>query len=76
MAELNLADASDELQAIVAELDEGGEIILTVEGQPLAKVVKLVQKRWPCKAGSAIGKVLWIAPDFDAPLEDFKEYVE
>ncbi len=76
MAELNLADASDDLQAIVADLKEGSEMILTVEGLPLAKVVKLEQKRWPCKAGSAIGKVLWIAPDFDAPLEDFKEYVE
>ena len=74
MSDLNLEDASADLQAIVAVLKEGDEIILTVEGQPLAKVVKLVQKRWPCKAGSAIGKVLWIAPDFDAPLEDFKEY--
>jgi hypothetical protein len=30
---------------------------------------------WPCKAGSAEGKI-WMAPDFDAPLEEFKEYME
>ena len=31
---------------------------------------------WPCQAGSAKGKILYIAPDFDAPLDDFKEYME
>jgi hypothetical protein len=30
---------------------------------------------WPCKAGSAKGKID-MAPDFDAPLEEFKQYME
>jgi Protein of unknown function (DUF2281) len=29
----------------------------------------------PCKAGSAAGKIQ-MAPDFDDPLEDFKEYMD
>lgn len=33
------------------------------------------QKRRPAKAGSARGQV-WMAEDFDEPLEDFKEYME
>jgi hypothetical protein len=28
------------------------------------------------KIGSLRGTVLYMAPDFDAPLEEFKEYVE
>ena len=31
---------------------------------------------WPCKAGSAKDKILWISPDFDEPLEEFREYTE
>lgn len=31
--------------------------------------------QWPCRAGSAKGKIR-IAADFDAPLEEFSEYME
>jgi antitoxin (DNA-binding transcriptional repressor) of toxin-antitoxin stability system len=60
----------------VAGLQPGEEVVLTDNGQPLAKLVKTGRTSWPCKAGSAKDKILWIAPDFDAPLEEFKEYME
>ena len=50
--------------------------MLTDNGQPLARLVRAERTSWPCKAGSAKDKVLWIAPDFDAPLDEFKEYME
>jgi hypothetical protein len=31
---------------------------------------------WPCKAGSAKDTKHWMASDFDAPLDDFREYGE
>ena len=31
---------------------------------------------WPCQAGTAKESILFIAPDFDAPLDEFREYVE
>jgi antitoxin (DNA-binding transcriptional repressor) of toxin-antitoxin stability system len=61
---------------ILAGLQPGEEIVLTDNGQELAKIVKTVRTSWPCKAGSAKGKILYMAPDFDAPLEEFKEYME
>ena len=51
-------------------LPPGGYVAL-----PLAQVKKAGRTSWPCKAGSPKGKV-WMAPDFDAPLEDFREYME
>jgi hypothetical protein len=30
---------------------------------------------WPCKAGSAAARI-HLVPDFDEPLEDFKEYMK
>jgi len=76
MSTLNLDEAQAHLREIVARLQPGEEVVLTDEGQPLAKLVKTVRTSWPCKAGSAKDKILYIAPDFDAPLEEFKEYME
>ena len=76
MPTLNLDDAQAHLREIVTALQPGEEIVQTENGQPIAKLVKTERTSWPCQAGSAKGKILWIAPDFDAPLEEFKEYTE
>jgi antitoxin (DNA-binding transcriptional repressor) of toxin-antitoxin stability system len=72
---LNLDEAQARLREIVAELQPGEEIVLIDNGQPLAKLVKTERTSWPCKAGSAKDTVHWMAPDFNAPLDEFKEYV-
>jgi len=76
MTERNLDDAQAHLREIVAGLQPGEEVVLTENGQPLAKIVKTVRTSWPCKAGSYKKQGFWMAPDFDAPLEEFKEYME
>jgi antitoxin (DNA-binding transcriptional repressor) of toxin-antitoxin stability system len=75
MPTLDLDEARARLRESVAGLQPGEEVVLTDNGQPLAWLVKTGRTTWPCKAGSAKGKILWIAPDFDTPLEEFKEYV-
>ena len=51
--------------------------MITENGEPVAKLARADPKKlWPCKAGIAKGTNHWMAPDFDAPLEDFKEYME
>ncbi|HJT77706.1 MAG TPA: hypothetical protein VJ739_10940 [Gemmataceae bacterium] len=76
MPTVTLDEAQARLRDIVAGLRPGEEVVLTENGQPLAKLVKLERTSWPCKAGSAKDKAYWMAPDFDAPLEEFKEYME
>ena len=76
MPTVNVDHAQAHLREILAGLKPGEEVVLTDNGQPLAKLVRARQTSWPCKAGSAKDKILWIAPDFDAPLEEFKEYME
>ena len=56
-------------------LQPGEEFTITAQGQPLARVKKAERTSWPCKAGSAKDKI-HMAPDFDAPLEEFREYME
>jgi hypothetical protein len=48
-------------------------MIITDQGQPLVQVKKAERTSWPCKAGSYKKAAFWMAPDFDAPLDEFKE---
>ncbi len=67
---------------VLTAICENGHITLS---EPLPKDLEgkriqiLIQELPPSKkrrtSGSAKGQI-WIAPDFDAPLEDFQEYKE
>jgi len=53
----------------------GKEIIITQEGQPIAKLVAIREPQTKKRQfGSAAGMIK-IAEDFDQPVEDFKEYM-
>jgi antitoxin (DNA-binding transcriptional repressor) of toxin-antitoxin stability system len=75
MPTMNLDDAQTRLREIVAGLQPGEELVLTENGQPVAKLFRTERTSWPCKAGSARDKIHYMAPDFDAPLDDFEEYM-
>jgi antitoxin (DNA-binding transcriptional repressor) of toxin-antitoxin stability system len=75
MSSITLAEAQARLPELLQRLNPGEEVTISDQGQPLAQLKKVERTSWPCKAGTAAGKV-WMAPDFDAPLEDFKEYME
>jgi antitoxin (DNA-binding transcriptional repressor) of toxin-antitoxin stability system len=74
MPTVTLGEAQARLTELIGQLQPGEEMIITEQGQPLAKVKKTERTSWPCKAGSAAGKIR-LAADFDAPLEDFEEYM-
>jgi len=71
-----LDDAQVRLRETVNKLQPGEEVILIDNGEALAKLVRTERTSWPCKAGSAKETIPWMAPDFDATLEQFKEYME
>lgn len=71
-----LSEAQAHLGEIISGLKPGEELAITHAGAPVAKLVRSSQTSWPCKAGSAKQTPHWMAPDFDAPLEDFREYME
>ncbi len=76
MAIVTIQEAQAGLSDLIHKLVPGEEVVITENDQPVAKLARTeLKKQWPCKAGSAKGKI-WMAPDFDAPLEAFKEYME
>jgi prevent-host-death family protein len=76
MSSVTLEEAQAHLSQLIEQLRPGEELTLTDRGRPVAQVKKVERTSWPCKAGSYRKAELWMAPDFDAPLEDFKEYME
>ena len=75
MSTITPEEAQRTLKEVLSRLVLDEELTITDQGRPLAWLKKVEQKSWPCKAGSAAGKI-GMAPDFDAPLEEFKEYME
>ncbi len=76
MADLNLDDIPPNSVELVTGLNPGEGLVLTRGGEPVARLTRIGPKRWPCQAGTARDTPHRMAPDFDAPLEDFRESME
>lgn len=73
---LPLTAASPKLAELVAGMTAGEELLLTADGTAVAVVRKADATSWPSVPGVAKDRSFWMAPDFDAPLEDFADYME
>jgi prevent-host-death family protein len=76
MSSVTIEEAQARLPELLDQLHPGEELTITNHGQPLAQLKKAERTSWPCKAGSYKKADFRMAPDFDAPLDDFKEYLE
>ena len=74
-ATITLEEAQAHLAELIAKLTPGEEFVITDKQQPVARLLP-VQTKALRKLGTMRGSVKYIAPDFDAPLDDFKEYME
>ncbi len=75
MVLLTVEEAASRLAQMVDNACEEEEIVLTRNDQPIAKMVLVPLTRPHPKRGSAKGMNVFIADDFDAPLDEFKEYM-
>lgn len=76
---MSLDDAQSRLKELIHRLAPGDEVILTENEQPVAKLVgQAAPPPKPPRPEPGWGRdmILDIAPDFDAPLEEMKEYME
>jgi antitoxin (DNA-binding transcriptional repressor) of toxin-antitoxin stability system len=78
MAAVTIQQAQASLSDLIHGLAPGEEVTIMENGQPVARLLSSGQKP-PLQQrnlGTLKGTVQYIAPDFDSPLEDFKEYME
>lgn len=68
MSQYNVAEAKNKLSELIEKALLGEEVILAKDNKPLARIAPLTPPLR--KPGDVKGIVM--APDFDAPLEDFE----
>lgn len=71
---IELDQIAAHLPELIEEVGAGGEVVITKDDQPVAKMVGYVRPAGKRRPGSAKG-LITIADDFDDPLEDFEEYM-
>ena len=70
---VDLKQAQSNLKELVDQAAHGEEVILTQEGRPVAKIIPIARRAVERRFGSAKG-LITIPPEFDEPLDDFREY--
>jgi prevent-host-death family protein len=71
MPQFNLAEAKSRFSELVQKAMLGEEVIVAKENKPVVKIVPIK----PAKRKPGTGKGIWMSPDFDEPLDDFREYM-
>jgi prevent-host-death family protein len=72
MPQFNIAEAKARFSELIEKAVLGEEVIVAKDNKPVARIVALrPAHRQP---GTAKGQVLYLSPEFDAPLEEFAEY--
>ncbi|HEY0547114.1 MAG TPA: DUF2281 domain-containing protein [Pyrinomonadaceae bacterium] len=76
MYQIELEKAKAQLVSLFQSALDGEEIIITQNDQPVLKLMPIpVAKPRRRQSGSAKG-LMTMSDDFDAPLEDFAEYMQ
>jgi prevent-host-death family protein len=69
-------EAKTRFSELLAEVEKGQRFQITRHGKPVAELGPAPRaKKGKRKLGFAPGLIKYMAPDFDAPLEDFREYM-
>ena len=71
MSQFNLAEAKAHFSELVQKAMRGEDVIVAKENRPVVRIVAIK----PARRKPGTGKGIWISPDFDEALDDFKEYM-
>lgn len=76
MKTVTIHEAKTHLSRLIREALTGEEIIIARGKEPLVKLTPLKYTVKERGFGCAEGMVEYIAEDFDAPLDDFQDYMK
>ena len=75
MHQVDIQEAKMQLPDLVEAAMSGIEVVITKDDRPVVKLVPLARSKPHPRFGSAAG-LITMSEDFDAPLEDFKDYIQ
>lgn len=78
MTKISIEEAQAQLPDLIHRLHSGDEVVITKNNQPVARLMATAvePRQQPRQPGTLRGSVLYMSPDFDAPLDDFRDYME
>ncbi len=74
MQHVDLDEVGNRLPDLVNAAVNGEDVFIDMNGQQSVQLVPTVRPQGRRRAGSAKG-LMTVAEDFDAPLEDFRDYM-
>ncbi len=74
MSQFNIAEAKSHFSELVKKALTGEDVVIARDNKPILRLVPVKRASKVRQPGSAKGKILFISPDFDKPLDDFAEY--
>jgi prevent-host-death family protein len=72
--EIGTLEAKTRLSELLSEVQRGQSFFITRHGKRIAELGPVHQRKRRPAPGFAKGTFTFVAPDFDQPLEDFREY--
>jgi prevent-host-death family protein len=71
---IDLSHAKSQLPELVRQAARGEDVILTEDGEPVAKIIPIARALGPREFGSAKG-LIRMSDDFDKPLKEFSAHM-
>ena len=74
MHNVKVHEAKTNFSKLLKAVEDGDEVIVHRGDKPVARLVRYEEQTGMRSFGALKGKI-WISEDFDAPLEEFEEYM-
>ena len=71
---VNMHEAKSTLSQLVKRAESGEDVIIARNGVPVVRLTRIKPSKNKLPWGLLKGKI-WMSDDFDAPLDDFMEYM-
>ncbi|MBN1290434.1 MAG: type II toxin-antitoxin system Phd/YefM family antitoxin [Candidatus Latescibacteria bacterium] len=75
MLQVNIHEAKTHFSKLIKKVIDGEEIVIAKSNKPIAKIISINKPKPKRILGAAKGKIK-ISSDFDAPIEDFVDYIQ
>lgn len=74
MVEVNIHEAKTQLSRLIEAVLRGEEVVISKRNRPVARLVPIAEPAVSRELGWGGADAMWMADDFDAPLDDFNDY--
>jgi len=73
MQVVNIHDAKTQLSRLLEQVQSGEEVVIAKSGKPIVRLVPYVTPKRKIEPPGAMQGEIWIADDFDAPVDELFE---